>query len=630
MALFSENAPAEISNTSTRWFGRQYRQYRASLVDDAPARPVEPQLRSIEQHSQSVESPNLPVEQLEGAQDTLLALRGLTIAGQPQIKSIHAIGPYKRVLTTGEEGGIRITAEARTQFVAIDTQAGMAIVVATQEFRETAQYATYLIDLRNAHFDIREELIAKREVVADIYESGKQTKAQRAVISNREIGTFRDIVEVAHSFGATDIHFEPRAYRADATIRFRVNGDLYTYASLPIQAVQKALAAAYQDLVQENTNSAGAFQETGPQSAMIPLVVGRDIVNLRWQSMNVNGGFDVALRLLDGNFKNSKVRTIEHMGWEPSQCKILNATTTVADGLTISCGPTGSGKTTLLRAMSYAYADRDIRKQFMISEPSEYPNAWLSEISVQRRPGESEESAVALYTEIIRTMMRMDPDDITVAEIRDHVVASLVMEIALTGHPVRTTVHARNIIEIFMRLMGGRLKLPSDEIASGIINAVISQRLVPVLCECALPAPRIMPADQLQILQRKFGLDTSKMRCRNDDGCSICRNEKLISQTGKVAAGTVGVTVVGEAYEPTDEFLEQIAARNWKSAEAIWRGERCTPFDDPDMRGKTYVEHALFKASGNAAQIIIDPRVINDSMTRFDRYKVHPISGIDA
>jgi len=85
---------------------------------------------------------------------------------------------------------------------------------------------------------------------------------------------------------------------------------------------------------------------------------------------------------------------------------------------------------------------------------------------------------------------------------------------------------------------------------------------------------------------------------------------------------------VGEAYEPTDEFLEHISARNWKGAEAIWRGERRTPFDDPDMRGKTYFEHALYKASGNANQII-DARVIHDSMARFDRYKVLPIPGID-
>jgi len=149
-----------------------------------------------------------------------------------------------------------------------------------------------------------------------------------------------------------------------------------------------------------------------------------------------------------------------------------------------------------------------------------------------------------------------------------------------------------------------------------------------VLCECAHPARNVMPDEQLIILEKKFGLDTRKMRCRNEDGCERCRLEGLVSRNGKVAAGTVGVTVVGEAYVPTVEFLEKIGNRDWRGAEKVYRLGRQTRFDDPDMTGKTMFEHALYKASGNDRHLI-DPRLINSSFCSFNRYRIEVIPGID-
>jgi type II secretory ATPase GspE/PulE/Tfp pilus assembly ATPase PilB-like protein len=469
-------------------------------------------------------------------------------------------------------------------------------------------------------------MVSTATVIAAIYAmaNGQTTRGINSV--SREISVFRDIVEIAVRFKSTDIHFEPREYQKEAAVRFRVHGELYTYQQLPRSAVNRSLAAAYQDLVQSTTNSGASFQPTGPQSAMIPIVIGRDIVNVRWQSTNLNGGYDVALRLLDGNFKNFSVLMPEDMGWSADQCNALYATTRVNSGLTVTCGPTGSGKTTLLRALSFAVPDRSTKKQFAISEPSEYPKPWLSDVSIQRRPGDSQDAVSQMYAEVIRTIMRMDPDDISVEEIRDRIVAGLAVELAMTGHPVRTTVHGGSIVEIFMRLVGGRLQIPMDEIASGLVNAAVCQNLVPVLCSCALPARDVMPRDQLELIERKFELDTSKMRCRNDEGCPRCRLEGLFSQAGKVAAGTVGVTVVGEVYEPTDDFLAMVVQRDWKGAEAVYRSSRRTAFDDPDMTGKTMYEHALYKASGHDPSQIIDPRVIHNTMGRFDRYRVQPLS----
>jgi hypothetical protein len=129
-----------------------------------------------------------------------------------------------------------------------------------------------------------------------------------------------------------------------------------------------------------------------------------------------------------------------------------------------------------------------------------------------------------------------------------------------------------------------------------------------------------MQKSDLELLRSKFGLDTTKMACRDHAGCPTCRLDGLFSRDGKVAGGTKRPTLVAELYRPTEEFRERIAARDWRGARAVWRSERTTGFDNEDMTGKTLYEHALFKASRGE----IDPQFINRSIQSFAQYRVMP------
>lgn len=592
----------------------------AQASEDAPGDPDQPDTGDAvplaAQTNREPVAPRFPA----GGVDLVEHEVTLTATGLPQLFSANALS-FKRILCErSADAALRITDAARREFVAVDLQAGVAIVVTTQRFHETGLYSTYLKDLARADIAVREEMVATEEVVAAIYATEKSRSAAIVPESSRAIGTFRDVIEAAHSYEASDVHWEYRDFNDEVEVRFRVNGDLYSYRNMPKALVRRALSAAYQDLVQRNTNSGETFQPSAPQSAMIPLVAQMDILNLRWQSAPLVGGFDVALRLLDGNFRNYKVRLPEKMGLEASQLAILESLGNVSGGVTILTGETGSAKTTLLRALSYLMASRDLRKQYAVNEPSEYPQPWLSDISIQRRPDETDDEANRKCAEVIRSLMRMDPDDVTVGEIRDRVVAALVAELALTGHPVRTSLHADSAIGAFMRLAGGRLQLPMDEVSSEkFVNAVGNQKLIPLLCpKCKISGRDVMPASQLELLERKFGLDTSKMACRDENGCEHCRLKGLFTRAGKVAAGTKGQTLAMELLRPTPEFLDRVAVRDWRGAEKVWRGTRNAGFGDPDMTGKTIYEHALYKASTG----IIDPRFIDVSMRSFEEYRI--------
>uniref|UniRef100_UPI003BEEDA21 ATPase, T2SS/T4P/T4SS family n=1 Tax=Burkholderia arboris TaxID=488730 RepID=UPI003BEEDA21 len=542
--------------------------------------------------------------------------------GRPRLVHADAL-TFKRVLCQRDENAaLAVTESARREFIAVELQAGISIVVSTQRFHESQLYATYLKDLARADISVHEEMVADEDVIAALYNSEKHRATSSVPEASRAIGAFRDVIEAATAYGAGDVHYEYREYAEDVELRLRVDGEMYSYRKMPKALVRRALSATYQDLVQRNTNSGETFQPSAPQSAMIPLVAHTSLVNIRWQSAPLVGGFDVALRLLDGNFKHVKVLLPHEMGLEASQLEILESLGKVTGGATFLTGETGSAKTTLLRAMSYLVPNRDRIKQFAVNEPSEVPAPWLSDISIQRRPNETEEDANRKIVEVVRTLMRMDPDDLTIGEVRDSVLAGLVAELALTGHPVRTTLHGNSILGAVMRLVGGRLKLPMDEVASGsFLNAVGNQKLIPILCpHCKRPARDVLSPQQIATLERKFGLDTSTMACRDEDGCEHCRRPGLLTSTGKVAAGIKGQTLAMELYRPSPEFLERVSVRDWRGAEQVWRSSRKSDFADADMTGKTVYEHALYKASRG----LIDPRFIDESMCSFEAYRVAP------
>jgi hypothetical protein len=185
---------------------------------------------------------------------------------------------------------------------------------------------------------------------------------------------------------------------------------------------------------------------------------------------------------------------------------------------------------------------------------------------------------------------------------------------------VRATLHGDNIIGAVMRLVGGRLNLPMDEVASGkFLNAVGNQKLIPKLCpHCKRPARDVLSPRQLATLETKFGLDTSNMACRDEEGCQHCRRPGLFTRAGKVAAGIRGQTLAMELYQPTPEFLDRMVERDWRGAERVFRTSRKSEFGDADMTGKTVYEHALYKAACG----LIDPRFIDESMCAFDTYRV--------
>ena len=134
-------------------------------------------------------------------------------------------------------------------------------------------------------------------------------------------------------------------------------------------------------------------------------------------------------------------------------------------------GPTGSGKTTTLYSAIRAIKTPE-DKFITIEDPVEYQIPDIVQINVNEKKG-------LTFASGLRSIVRQDPDEIMVGEIRDFETANIAINAALTGHLVLSTIHANNVIDAIGRLVNMGVD-PYQFAAS--FNLIMSQRLIRKIC----------------------------------------------------------------------------------------------------------------------------------------------------
>lgn len=154
-----------------------------------------------------------------------------------------------------------------------------------------------------------------------------------------------------------------------------------------------------------------------------------------------------------------------------------------SDGVVYVTGATGSGKTTLLASIIKTLAEQkdSNRKILTYESPIEYvydhiemPSAIVSQTEIPRN--------LPNFPDAARNALRRKPHLILIGEARDNETIAAVIEAALTGHPVYTTLHTNGVAETIRRLVGGfspeeRYGRTIDIIET--LRLIIWQRLVP-------------------------------------------------------------------------------------------------------------------------------------------------------
>lgn len=158
---------------------------------------------------------------------------------------------------------------------------------------------------------------------------------------------------------------------------------------------------------------------------------------------------------------------------------------TPEQGVVYVTGATGSGKSTLLAAIIRSITeDADSNRKILTYEaPIEFVFDSVEKISSIVSQSEIPRHLPS-FAAGVRNALRRKPRLILVGEARDPETISAVMEAAMTGHPVYTTLHSNSVAETIRRLV---ITFPAEERQGRTVDIietvrlVISQRLVPTV-----------------------------------------------------------------------------------------------------------------------------------------------------
>lgn len=330
---------------------------------------------------------------------------------------------------------------------------------------------------------------------------------------------FRWMVLAAARARATDLHIEPRD--EFAILRMRVDGQMVTATKFERPLFDRLLGIT--KVLCEVDITGRATVQDGHFSANI----GEHRVDYRVSLTPVVQGQKLVIRVLDAANAPARLHELGLLTWMYEK---IRRVATRDSGMLLVAGPTGSGKTTTLHSC-LREIDVESRNAVTIEDPVEYQLEGATQIPVDRERGHG-------FAEILRSVLRQDPDVILVGEVRDLETATVATQAAMTGHLVYSTVHARDSIGAIFRLLD--LGLESYLVANAL-NLVMAQRLVRLLCPTCRRRMPLTSAQTMALGRLADGIS----RINAPQGCASC-----------LETGYLGRRAIFELLEVTDSIRD--------------------------------------------------------------------------
>jgi type II secretory ATPase GspE/PulE/Tfp pilus assembly ATPase PilB-like protein len=276
------------------------------------------------------------------------------------------------------------------------------------------------------------------------------------------------IIDAYHQ-GASDIHIEPYPGKGKTEIRFRRDGTLQPYISVPA-SYRNAIAARLKimcdlDISEKRRPQDGKikFKKFGPLD-----------IELRVATIPSAGGVeDIVMRILAAG----EPIPLDKLGLSQRNLVTLKETVTKPYGLFFVCGPTGSGKTTTLHSV-LGFLNTPETKIWTAEDPVEITQKGLRQVQMNPKAG-------LTFAVAMKAFLRADPDIIMVGEMRDKETTSTGIEASLTGHLVFATLHTNSAPESIIRLLD--MGMDPFNFADALLG-ILAQRLAKRLCsKCKSP-----------------------------------------------------------------------------------------------------------------------------------------------
>jgi len=272
-----------------------------------------------------------------------------------------------------------------------------------------------------------------------------------------KLNGFREVLELAVSQGATDLHV-----KVPSPPVLRIDSVLVPQEGWPAFTAQDIEGVFEQITTQEQREAFSREQELD-FAYSVP-----GLARFRVNVLRQRGTMSLAFRRVP-----SSVPSIDELDL-PQVCKALILK---PRGLILVTGSAGSGKSTTLAAMINHLNENAAKSVITIEDPIEYIFPDKKCLIRQRDLGDDTKS---FATALIHAL-RHDPDVIVIGEMRDLETISTAITAAETGHLVLATLHTLDaaqsidrIIDVFPPTQQRQMRLQLSQ----VIEAVLSQTLL--------------------------------------------------------------------------------------------------------------------------------------------------------
>jgi general secretion pathway protein E len=274
------------------------------------------------------------------------------------------------------------------------------------------------------------------------------------------------IITRAVEIRASDIHIEP--FEARLRLRYRIDGVLREVDPPPFR-LRAAIASRIKIMAKLNI-----AERRLPQDGRIKFAARGTSIDLRVSTVPIMHGESIVMRVLDRQSVSLDFKALGIAGDNlANYLRLLEQ----PHGILLVTGPTGSGKTTTLYASLARLNTPDV-KIITVEDPVEYQLEGVNQIQVKPSIGLD-------FANVLRWILRQDPNIILIGEIRDLETAQIAAQAALTGHLVLSTLHTNSAAGSVTRLIDMGLE---EYLVTSTLNGVTAQRLIRTLCpHCRQP-----------------------------------------------------------------------------------------------------------------------------------------------
>ncbi len=347
-------------------------------------------------------------------------------------------------------------------------------------------------------------------------------------IADETVELLSSVIETAVLLDTSDVHIEQ--YESEVIVRFRIDGQLRTVATVPKRMSPSILARL------KVISELKVDQTRLPQDGRFTQVIKGQEVNFRISTVPTLWGEKVVLRVLP---REAHLFDLHNLGLLDKDLRLIESYLKRPHGMILVTGPTGSGKTTTLYACLQEIGnDRiDLVNINTIEDPVEYTMPRINQIQTQAEIN-------LTFASGLRALLRQDPDIIMVGEIRDEETADFAVRSALVGRLVLSSLHTNDSTSTIIRLLDMGIE---PYLISSTLVLIITQRLARRLCPyCRIPySPDDKVLNELAVnhdleanlaaLRERQVIDESyidNLQFYQAKGCKRCNGQGYSGRTG--------------------------------------------------------------------------------------------------